>query len=306
MPNLRDYRDRIKSVKSTKKITSAMKMVAASKLRKAQEQAQSSHPYAKAMATMLARVSTHVDPEAEDAPKLLVGTGEDKNYLLILVTANRGLCGGFNTNLIKFALTHIAELEAQGKRVSVSCIGRRGYEAMKREHPDKIVQYFEDLIGRDQVNYAAADVVKKFVLSQFDLSSFDVCTLMFNQFISVLTQTPGKMQLIPFQLDSESGDGEALGDVQDEEGYLYPYSYDPSEDALLSALLPRNVGVQIFRGLLDSAAGEHAARMTAMDNATRNAGDMIDGLTLRYNRARQAYITSELIEIISGAEALKS
>ena len=304
MPSLRDYRDRIKSVKSTKKITSAMKMVAASKLRRTQEQAQSAQPYAKAMASMLARVSGGVSEDAEKAPKLLVGTGKDEKHLLIVVTADRGLCGGFNSYVIKSALAHIDELESEGKDISVITIGRKGHVALSRVHEDKIIHYFSDVIGRDKIEYAKADEVAQMLLSKFDLSEFDVCTMLYNEFVSVLVQRPSKMQLIPFEIKSEEGDSAALEAVKDEEGYLFPYSYEPSEDEILNALLPRNVGVQLFSGLLDSAAGEQAARMTAMDNATRNAGDMIDGLTLQYNRARQAYITKELIEIISGAEAL--
>lgn len=308
MPSLRDYRDRIKSVKSTRKITSAMKMVAASKLRRTQEQAQSAQPYAKAMAGMLARVSGNISDGAENAPKLLVGTGADEKHLLIVVTANRGLCGGFNAYIIKSALAHIETLESQGKNVSLITIGKKGHVALSRVHKDKIIHYFDDVLGRDNIEYAKADKVAQMVLSRFDMSEFDVCAMLFNQFVSVLVQRPTKMQLIPFELESEEGEEAAGfhdGACHDEEtGYLFPYSYEPSEDEILDALLPRNVGVQIFRGLLDSAAGEQAARMTAMDNATRNAGDMIDDLTLKYNRARQAYITKELIEIISGAEAM--
>ena len=302
MPNLRDYRDRIKSVTSTRKITSAMKMVAASKLRRTQEQAQAAQPYAKAMAGMLARVSKNYNADAENAPKLLVGTGKEDNHLLIVVTADRGLCAGFNAYVIKETIAHVAALEAEGKEVSLICIGRKGHVALSRTHKDQIIHYFDDVIGSDRVEYAKANEVAQMVLSSFDASEFDVCTMVYNEFVSVLVQTPSKMQLIPFELDSEGG--EAAPEAVDESGYLFPYSYEPSEEEILNALLPRNVGVQLFSGLLDSAAGEHAARMTAMDNATRNAGDMIDDLTLQYNRARQAHITTELIEIIAGAEAL--
>ncbi len=308
MPNLRDYRDRIKSVTSTRKITSAMKMVAASKLRRTQEQAQNAQPYAKAMAGMLARVSGSVSDDAQNAPKLLVGSGKDEKHLLIAVTADRGLCAGFNSYIIKETIAHVAALESEGKEVSLICIGRKGFVALSRIHEDKIIHYFDDVIGKNKIEYAKANEVAQMVLSSFDASEFDVCTMMYNKFVSVLVQNPSKMQLIPFELDSKEGEEASTGGVQggeDESGYLYPYSYEPSEDEILNALLPRNVGVQLFSGLLDSAAGEHAARMTAMDNATRNAGDMIDDLTLQYNRARQAHITTELIEIIAGAEALK-
>lgn len=311
MPNLRDYRDRIKSVTSTRKITSAMKMVAASKLRRTQEQAQSAQPYAKAMASMLARVSGNLKGDTENAPKLLVGSGKDEKHLLIVVTADRGLCGGFNAYVIKETLSQIAALESKGKEVSLICIGRKGFIALSRVHKNKIIHYFDDVIGKDKVEYAKVYKVAQMVLSRFDTSEFDVCTMLYNRFVSVMVQQPSMMQLIPFELNSKSGEGTSTGGSQgaaryeEETGYLYPYSYEPSEDEILAALLPRNVGVQIFSGLLDSAAGEQAARMTAMDNATRNAGDMIKDLTLQYNRARQAYITKELIEIISGAEALK-
>ncbi len=314
MPSLRDYRDRIKSVTSTRKITSAMKMVAASKLRRTQEQAQSAQPYARAMASMLARVSKSVSSDAENAPKLLVGSGKDEKHLLVVVTADRGLCGGFNSYVIKETLAHIDALESDGKEVSIICIGRKGFAALSRVHEDKIVHYFDDVLGKDKIEYANANKVAQMVLSGFDAGEFDVCTMLYNEFVSVLVQRPSMMQLIPFELEeseegagvsadgSVAGDGVSVNDAGD--GYLFPYSYEPSEDEILNALLPRNVGVQLFSGLLDSAAGEHAARMTAMDNATRNAGDMIDSLTLRYNRARQAYITTELIEIIAGAESL--
>jgi F-type H+-transporting ATPase subunit gamma len=310
MPNLRDYRDRIKSVTSTRKITSAMKMVAASKLRRTQEQAQSAQPYAKAMASMLARVSGNFIGGADSSPKLLVGTGKDEKHLLIVVTAERGLCGGFNAYVIKKTLIQIAALESQGKEVSLICIGRKGYVALLRAHADKIIHYFDDVIGKDKVEYAKVYEVAQMVLSRFDASEFDVCTMLYNRFVSVLVQEPATMQLIPFVLESKDDKKTSTKELQsgassdEETGYKFPYSYEPSEDEILNALLPRNVGVQIFSGLLDSAAGEQAARMTAMDNATRNAGDMISDLTLQYNRARQAYITTELIEIIAGAESL--
>ncbi len=307
MPSLRDYRDRIKSVKSTRKITSAMKMVAASKLRRTQEQAQAAQPYAHAMAGMLARVSGNYNENSDNAPKLLVGTGKDEKHLLVVVTADRGLCAGFNAYIIKETLTQIADLESKGKEVSLICIGRKGFTALSRKHEEKIVHYFDDVLGRDRVEYAKSNKVAKMVLSMFDDGEFDVCSMVYNKFMSVLVQRPSVMQLIPFELEKTSeaeGASQESTRFEEETGYFYPYSYEPSEDEILNALLPRNVGVQIFSGLLDSAAGEQAARMTAMDNATRNAGDMINNLTLQYNRARQAYITKELIEIISGAEAL--
>lgn len=299
MPSLRDYRDRIVSVKSTRKITSAMKMVAASKLRRAQDQAEASQPYAQAMGGMLSRLASNV-VVSPASPKLLAGTGSDKKQLVIIVTADRGLCGGFNAYVIKAARAKVAALKAEGKDVSIICVGRKGADAMKREHGSLILKSFVDVFGKNKVEYAQAHKIAEFVLEQFEAGAFDVCTLVYNEFVSVLTQTPQAPQLIPFQM--EQVEDEAAEEVP--AGIKSPYDFEPSEEDILSKLLPRNVGVQIFRAMLDSAAGEQAARMTAMDNATRNAGEMINDLTLAYNRARQAYITKELIEIISGAEAL--
>jgi len=300
VPSLRDYRDRIKSVKSTRKITSAMKMVAASKLRRAQEQAEASQPYAKAMGEMLARVSANVVVNAA-SPKLLAGTGADKVHLLVVVTADRGLCGGFNAYIIKEARQKIIALKAEGKDVKIVCVGRKGYDGLRREFASLIIKRFTDVLGKKGVDYAEADKVADFVLTSFEADEFDICTLIYNEFKSVLVQKPLSPQLIPFKPveDEKSEDKEAK-----EEKTLTPYSFEPDEEEILKKLLPRNLGVQIFRAMLDTSAGEQAARMTAMDNATRNAGEMINDLTLEYNRARQAYITKELIEIISGAEAL--
>lgn len=304
MPSLRDYRDRIKSVKSTRKITSAMKMVAASKLRKAQDQAEASQPYAEAMADMLSRVAANVVIN-ESSSKLLAGTGSDQRHLLVVVTADRGLCGGFNGNLVKKAIVRINELRTEGKDVSVLCVGRKGRDALKRGYSSAIEQSFVGILGSSKVDFADASKVTEYILEQFDAGNFDVCSLVYNEFVSVLTQKPTVSQLIPFALPeaAEAQEDEDEGDKAKSEA-VSPYDFEPEEEAILEALLPRNLGVQIFRALLDSAAGEHAARMTAMDNATRNAGEMIDDLTLAYNRARQAYITKELIEIISGAEAV--
>lgn len=300
MPSLRDYRDRIKSVKSTKKITSAMKMVAASKLRRAQEQAEASQPYAQAMAEMLSRVAKNVIINASSS-KLLVGTGSDQKHLIVVVTADRGLCGGFNSNLAKSVREHVADLKRQGKDVSLICVGRKGRDLLKRFHANQIWQSFTGLTGKSRVEFAEANKVTQYILDKFEAGEFDVCSLAYNSFESVLTQTPQMQQIIPFNLPSEEAEGEEKPAA---EGPQSPYDFEPEEELILNALLPRNIGVQIYRSLLDSSAGEQAARMTAMDNATRNAGDMINNLTLQYNRARQAYITKELIEIISGAEAL--
>ncbi|MCB1651916.1 MAG: F0F1 ATP synthase subunit gamma [Alphaproteobacteria bacterium] len=303
MPSLRDYRDRITSVKSTRKITSAMKMVAASKLRKAQEQAEASQPYARSMADMLARVAKNVVIN-ESSSKLLAGTGSDQKHLLVVVTADRGLCGGFNGSLIKTARLKISELVKEGKDVTLLCVGRKGRDLLKREYSSQILQSFVGIAGSSKIEYAEAQKVTDLILEKYEEGAFDVCSLVYNEFKSVLAQKPTVQQLIPFKLPEGDKDEAAKDEKPQEEGAISPYSFEPEEDAILNALLPRNLGVQIFRSLLDSAAGEQAARMTAMDNATRNAGEMIDRLTLSYNRARQAYITKELIEIISGAEAL--
>jgi F-type H+-transporting ATPase subunit gamma len=301
MPSLRDYRDRIVSVKSTKKITSAMKMVAASKLRKAQDQAEASQPYAQAMADMLARVAANVVMN-ESSSKLLAGTGSDQKQLLVVVTADRGLCGGFNGNLVRLARQHMEELRADGKDVSLICVGRKARDLLKRTDGDSIVESFIGLFGSTKVEFAEANKVTELLLEKFDAGEFDVCSLIYNEFKSVLTQKPSVQPVIPFTLPEAPAANDDAAPAP--EGPISPYDFEPEEEQILNALLPRNIGVQIFRALLDSAAGEHAARMTAMDNATRNAGDMINDLTLQYNRARQAAITKELIEIISGAEAI--
>lgn len=301
MPSLRDYRDRIKAVKSTRKITSAMKMVAASKLRRAQDQAQASQPYARAMAAMLARVARNVIVTATSS-KLLVGTGSDQKHLLVVVTADRGLCGGFNANLVKAARKLAYGLIGEKKDVYIVCVGRKGREAIQRDLRTHMWDNFSGITGKNRVEYAEAHRVTEYILEKFEAGEFDLCTVLYNEFVSVLTQKPVAQQIIPFKIPeivAVKGQEE-----EPEEDVRSPYDFEPEEEKILSALLPRNIGVQIFRALLDSAAGEQAARMTAMDNATRNAGDMIKSLTLHYNRARQAYITKELIEIISGAEAL--
>lgn len=299
MPSLKEYRNRIVSVKSTRKITSAMKMVAASKLKRAQEQAQASQPYAQAMSGMLSRVAAGVTVSAA-SPKLLIGTGSDKTHLLVVVTSDRGLCGGFNGNLIRFVRGEIRRLEAEGKAVKILTVGRKARDLLRRDQKSKILESFVTLGGGKRLSYADSNQVTQFVLDQFDAGAFDVCTLVYNEFKSVLAQKPTAQQIIPFKLPEVKN----VNDNKKEAGLKSPYSFEPEEDVILKSLLPRNIGVQMFRALLDSAAGEQAARMTAMDNATRNAGDMIKGLTLRYNRARQAHITKELIEIISGAEAV--
>lgn len=304
MPSLRDYRDRIKSVKSTKKITSAMKMVAASKLRRAQEHAEASQPYAKAMSEMLARVAKNVIVN-ESSSRLLVGTGKDQKHLIVVVSADRGLCGGFNSNLARAVMTRMNDLLAQGKEVGLVFVGRKARDVVRPIHGDKIWESFVGMTGKSKVEFVDANEVTQYILAKFDAGEYDVCTLAYNTFESVLVQKPTLSQIIPFNMDAAIGDNTAAEDEKPAAtGPISPYSFEPEEEKILNSLLPRNIGVQIYSAMLDSAAGEQAARMTAMDNATRNAGDMINGLTLQYNRARQAYITKELIEIISGAEAL--
>lgn len=301
MPSLKEFRDRIASVKSTKKITSAMKMVAASKLKKAQEQAESSQPYATAMAGMLARVAGGVVVHA-NSPKLLIGTGKDDVHLLVVVTSDRGLCGGFNGNLIRKVRQDIKSLRAEGKTVKLVTVGRKARDLLKGEHKDKIVASYTGIGASGRVRFSEVNEITEKVLDLFDTGAFDICTLVYNEFRSVLLQKPTGQQLIPFKMqEAEGANDNAKGE---EEAAKVPYDFEPEEEAILGQLLPRNLGVQMFRALLDSAAGEQAARMTAMDGATRNAGDRINALTLQYNRARQAYITKELIEIISGAEAV--
>lgn len=298
MPSLKEYRNRIVSVKSTRKITSAMKMVAASKLKKAQDKAEASQPYARAMAAMMDRVARNVTVTAA-SPKLLAGTGKDDVHLLVVVTSDRGLAGGFNANLVRLARIEIRRLTAEGKKVKVVTVGRKARDLLKRDNADKIVKSFITLGGGKSLSFADADEVTQFVLAQFNAGEFDVASILYNKFVSVLAQKPSVQQIIPFKAE------EGVKEEKLQEGALTsPYSFEPNEEEMLALLLPRNLGVQMFRALLDSAAGEQAARMTAMDNATRNAGDMIKRLTVEYNRARQAYITKELIEIISGAEAV--
>ncbi len=296
MPSLKDFRDRIASVKSTRKITSAMKMVAASKLKKAQEQAEASQPYAMKMASILGRLAEDASNSA-DAPELLIGNGKDQTYLLIVMSADRGLCGGFNSSIFRETRTHIDGLLRQGKDVKLLFVGKKGYDFFKGEYSNLIVDHFPMVEGK-RLAYTDADKVAQKTLKMFEAGEFDVCTVVYNSFQSVISQKPTAQQLIPFQFIGSNDNVEETDEASAQ------YEFEPSETELLEKLLPYNFGIQIFRSMLDSAAGEQAARMTAMDNATKNAGEMISDLTLKYNRARQAYITKELIEIISGAEAL--
>ena len=298
MANLRDLKNRISSVKSTRKITSAMKMVAASKLKKAQAQAEASQPYATKMVNMIQRLAKNA-LQSKNGPRLLLGTGAEQTYLFVVVTSDRGLCGGFNGNLIRKLREKIRKLEAAGKSVKILCAGRKGYDALRRDLESHIVGSFTDMAaGGKKISFAQADEIADLALDLYGRGEFDVCKIVYNEFQSVLVQKPVFQQVIPFSSEN-SGD-----DAANDDSPYSPYEFEPDEDAILAKLLPKNIGVQLFRALLDSAAGEQAARMTAMDNATRNAGDMIDDLTLQYNRERQAAITNELIEIISGAEAV--
>jgi len=276
-----------------------MKMVAASKLKKAQDQAEASQPYAKAMGEMLARVAKGVTI-TDASPKLLIGTGSDNIHLLVVVTSDRGLCGGFNGNLVRMARLEIARLEREGKTVKLITVGRKARDLLKRAHSQKMLHSFVGVGAGSRVNFAEANAVSQMILEQFEAGNIDVCSLIYNNFKSVLMQTPTAQQIIPFKLPEAA----EVNDNDTEEVLTSPYAFEPEENEILGQLLPKNLGVQIFRALLDSAAGEQAARMTAMDNATRNAGEKINDLTLEYNRARQAAITKELIEIISGAEAV--
>ncbi|MEM7747307.1 MAG: F0F1 ATP synthase subunit gamma [Pseudomonadota bacterium] len=296
MPSLKDLRNRISSVTATRKITKAMQMVAAAKLRRAQEAATAARPYAQRMDAVLANLNKGLTSK-EGASPLLVGTGKEDVHLLVVMTAERGLCGGFNSNIARLARQDIVRLQASGKTVKLLFVGRKGYDVLKREYDALTVERIE-LKDVKNVAFANAEDVGKKILSMFEAGEFDVCTMYFSEFKSVILQVPTPMQLIPAKLpEAEDGDEQAAGAGA-------AYDYEPSEEEILGFLLTRNISTQIFRGLLENAASEQGARMSAMDNATRNAGEMIDKLTISYNRQRQAQITKELIEIISGAEAL--
>ena len=295
MPSLKDLRTRIASVKATRKITKAMQMVAAAKLRRAQEAAQSARPYAERMDAVLANLNQSLTTK-DGAPALLVGTGRDQVHLLVVMTAERGLCGGFNSNIAKLARADAIKLMAAGKTVKIMTVGRKGADNLRRDLNANIVERVE-FKGLKQIGYAQAAEVSEKLLAMYDAGNFDVCTLYFSRFKSVIAQIPTALQLIPAKFPENTGVGGTAAPKAATE-------YEPSEDELLSYLLNRNIGTQVFRGLLENAASEQGSRMSAMDNATRNAGEMINKLTVKYNRARQANITKELIEIISGAEAL--
>jgi F-type H+-transporting ATPase subunit gamma len=297
MPSLKDLRTRIGSVKQTQKITSAMKLVAASKLKRAQEQAEAARPFAERMALMLANLAASVaDPEG--APPLLAGTGRDEVHLIVVATADRGLCGGFNSSIVRGVRQRIRELREHGKQLKVLCIGRKGRDMLRRELGDQIVGTIEG-VGRRRLEYAEAVQIAERIFGMYEAGEFDVCTIAFNRFRSAMTQILTLQQLIPVEPAAVDDSAAARPDE-----VRAVYEFEPDEAAILKELLPRNLAVQIYGALVENAASEQGARMTAMENATRNAGEMIDRLTLSYNRTRQAQITKELIEIVSGAEAL--
>src|SRR4051812_15331152 len=293
MPSLKDLKVRINSTKNTQKITSAMKMVSAAKLRRAQEQAEAARPYAERMERVLGRLAASAAGR-DGAPALLAGSGKDQVHLIVVMSSDRGLSGGFNSSIARGARKLARDLKGQGKTVKILCIGRKGRDQLRREFPNDIIGTIED-IAKPRLSFAAAERVATQVLGMFERGEFDVCELVYNRFKSAMTQIVTVQQLIPFALPAAN--------ENDPEGAA-SYEYEPDELEILSSLLPKNLGMQIFRALLENNASEQGARMTAMDSATRNAGDMINKLTITYNRSRQAAITKELIEIISGAEAV--
>ena len=291
MPSLDDLKKRITSVKSTQKITKAMKMVAAAKLRKAQENAEKGRPYSEKMNNIILNLSNNI-VDKESAPRLLAGTGNEKVHLCVVLTADRGLCGGFNTNIIKKAKSFFEKIKSQGKSLKIITVGSKGYDQLKRVYGDEII---EKISFKDSkvANYLDADNVGKKIIELFEKNQFDICTIFYNKFKNVITQIPQEQQIIP--LKSSEVKENSLKDN---------YEFEPEEDEILSNLLPKNISTQIFKAMLENSASEQGSRMSAMDNATRNAGELVDKLTINYNRSRQAAITKELIEIISGAESL--
>ena len=291
MASLDDLKKRIASVKSTQKITKAMKMVAAAKLKRAQESAEKGRPYSEKMNNIILNLSDGIS-DKENAPKLLSGSGKDKIHLCVVMTSDRGLCGGFNSNIIKKAKSYFTKLLKEGKDLKIITVGSKGNDQLKRVYGDKII---ENISFKDSknANYFDADKVGKIVIEKFDAEEFDVCTIFFNQFKNVINQIPQAQQIIPLKVENF-----------DEDKSEDSYEFEPDEDEILGNLLPKNISTQIFKAMLENSASEQGSRMSAMDNATRNAGEMVDKLTIEYNRSRQAAITKELIEIISGAESL--
>ena len=291
MASLDDLKKRISSVKSTQKITKAMKMVAAAKLRRAQENAEKGRPYSEKMNNIILNLSSSVS-DKENAPKLLQGTGQEKTHLCVVLTSDRGLCGGFNSNIIKKAKLFFQKISNENKSLKIITVGSKGYDQLKRQYKNNII---EKLSFKDSKNisYFDANKVGKIIIEKFEKEEFDVCTIFYNQFKNVITQIPQEQQIIPLKTENEK-------DQTNNESY----EFEPEEDEILSNLLPKNISTQIFKAMLENSASEQGSRMSAMDNATRNAGEMVDKLTIEYNRSRQAAITKELIEIISGAESL--
>ncbi|ESZ25561.1 F0F1 ATP synthase subunit gamma [Mesorhizobium sp. M1066] len=294
MPSLKDLRNRIASVKATQKITKAMQMVAAAKLRRAQEAAEAARPYSERMGSVLANITQAIGGGG-DAPALMTGTGKDDVHLLVVCTAERGLCGGFNSQIARLARDHIRKLLADGKQVKIICVGKKGFDILRRDYASMIIDRV-DLREVKTLGFVNADAIAKKVIHLFNEGGFDICTLFYSQFKSVISQIPTAQQIIPA--------GVASAPAEATDGGNAVYEYEPEPGEILSDLIPRNISVQVFRALLENVAGEMGAKMSAMDNATRNAGDMINKLSITYNRQRQAQITKELIEIISGAEAL--
>ena len=292
MPSLKDLKNRIESVKNTRKITKAMQMVAAAKLRRAQDSAEASRPYTERFNSVLGALAS-ANAAGSGGPQLLVGTGKDKTHLLVVMTAERGLCGGFNSNIAKLAKSHALKLLEQGKTVKILTVGKKGRDVVKRDLGEHFVDHI-DLSEIKSIRYTDAQAISKSILERFTAGEFDIATLFYSKFVNVVTQIPTAQQVIPASFDDDEGT----------KTEIVSYEYEPTEEEILADLLPRGVGTQIFAALLENGASEQGARMSAMDNATRNAGDMIDKLTIQYNRSRQAVITNELIEIISGAEAL--
>jgi F-type H+-transporting ATPase subunit gamma len=292
MPSLDDLKKRIKSVKSTQKITKAMKMVAAAKLRKAQESAEKGRPYSQRMQNIILNLTKTIS-NSQNAPKLLVGTGEDRKYLCVILTADRGLCGGFNSNICKLAKNNFKKILKEGKELKVITVGSKGFDQIKREFGKFVIKKFS-FKEKKQISFNEANIIGNEIITLFHQNEFDKCILFYNNFKNVITQIPQAQQIIPIETVKKKED-----DLES-----FSYEFEPDENEILEELLPKNISTQVFKALLENAASEQGSRMTAMDNATRNAGDLVDKLTINYNRSRQASITKELIEIISGAESL--
>ena len=291
MASLDDLKKRITSVKSTQKITKAMKMVAAAKLKRAQENAEKGRPYSEKMNNIILNLSNGIS-DKENAPKLLAGTGQDKVHLCVVLTSDRGLCGGFNSNIIKKAKAYFSKIAIEGKNFKIITVGSKGDDQLKRQYNDKIVERISFKDSKN-VNFFDAEKVSKMIIESFQKNEFDVCTIFYNKFKNVITQIPQAQQIIPLKSSDTKKEDEKDN-----------YEFEPEEDEILGNLLPKNISTQIFKAMLENSASEQGSRMSAMDNATRNAGEMVDKLTIQYNRSRQAAITKELIEIISGAESL--